>query len=430
MTDAYLDKHAEREAHLALELLRGTRFARAVMIPAFDEDVSMLDTAFAQVTSLAGTLVIVVVNAPHGATDEANVRTARLLAALGRQQGGRRTHEHLALGEYDRFDGSHLLLVDLCGAHRPLANQGVGRARKAGSDIAYALHLHRQLASRWLHVTDADVVLPAHYFDVEPGADAVSCAIYPFTHGERALPYELRLRLYVLGLLEAGSPWAFHTLGSILKVSLPHYAKVRGFPKRAAGEDFYLLNKLAKIGFVENLGGEPVRLSDRASARVPFGTGPAVAAAAVGTGRPMDLPAYDHRIFRLIGPWITRLDHLHEAREAIAAQGLVTWLSEHGVRPPVLEALGAVNADQTFRRLSSRCRQPQQLSHALHTWFDAFKTMRAIHRVRASRFPDVPLADALSASLGPDWPREATADELSRMLAAREPTTPMGLGPA
>ena len=45
----------------------------------------------------------------------------------------------------------------------------------------------------------------------------------------------------------ARSPYAFHTIGSTMAVSANHYAKVRGFPKREAGEDFYLLNKLAKV---------------------------------------------------------------------------------------------------------------------------------------------------------------------------------------
>ncbi len=65
--------------------------------------------------------------------------------------------------------------------------------------------------------------------------------------------YELSLRYYVAGMKFARSPYAFHTIGSSMAVSPVHYARVRGFPKREAGEDFYLLNKLAKLGSVLEL---------------------------------------------------------------------------------------------------------------------------------------------------------------------------------
>ncbi|MEE9254615.1 MAG: hypothetical protein V3U43_06745, partial [Pseudomonadales bacterium] len=239
---------------------------------------------------------------------------------------------------------------------------------------------------------------------------------------------ELRLRLYVLGLFEAGSPWAFHTVGSVLKVSLPHYGKVHGFPKRAAGEDFYLMNKLAKSGFIENLVSEPVRISDRASSRVPFGTGPAISATA--ERNPLDFPVYHPDIFRLLKPWLSHLGMLCEERDTVVARGLIAWLRERGVASVILDALNAVDADEIFRRSSAQHRRPAQLIRSLHTWFDAFKTMRSIHRVRAAQYGDVTLGRALGEFLGPDWPRDAPLEELSGLLASREPRgAAMGLGP-
>ena len=428
MTDAYFETHAEPEAHHALELVGGESFRHAVVIPAFDESESVLDDVFAHVRSLAETLLIVVVNVPEGASADAATRTRRLLRTLTEHQVDRQSHRQVSLGDGRGLDGSNLLLVDLCDEHRPTKRQGVGRARKAGTDIAHALALHGQLDSPWVHVTDADVVLPADYLDVEPESKDVSCAIYPFTHAERALAYELRLRLYVLGLSAAGSPWAFHTLGSILKINLTHYAKVHGFPKRAAGEDFYLLNKLAKSGFIENLVSEPVLISGRASSRVPFGTGPAISAST--QRNPLERRAYHPDIFPLMKPWLTHLGMLWEARENLAAHGLISWLSEHGVAPVMLNALGALDADEIFRRSSAQCRRPAQLIRTLHTWFDAFKTMRTIHRVRAAGYEDTAVGYALAQYLGPDWPRDAPLTELSRLLASREPRgATLGLGP-
>ncbi len=105
--------------------------------------------------------------------------------------------------------------------------------------------------------------------------------------------YELRLHHYVRGLEYAGSPYAFHTLGSCLAVSFEGYAQVRGFPKRSGGEDFHLLNKLAKTGPVIRLAGDCIELASRHSQRAPFGTGAAVARIS-NAGMPLTLPLFYH----------------------------------------------------------------------------------------------------------------------------------------
>ncbi len=105
----------------------------------------------------------------------------------------------------------------------------------------------------------------------------VAAGIYPFQH----LPspnqhlqlaqqlYDCSLNYYVDGQAWAGSPWAFHTIGSTLVINAEHYAIARGFPQREAGEDFYLLNKLGKIGKeISRLDSKPVALTTRQSDRV------------------------------------------------------------------------------------------------------------------------------------------------------------------
>ena len=107
----------------------------------------------------------------------------------------------------------------------------------------------------------------------------------------------------------AGSPYAFHTIGSTMAVSAVHYAKVRGFPKREAGEDFYLLNKLAKVGSVLELDvgtdDGAIEIDSRRSDRVPFGTGAAVNKI-TGLADPVrEFQFYDPEVFGLLKTWAT-----------------------------------------------------------------------------------------------------------------------------
>ena len=90
------------------------------------------------------------------------------------------------------------------------------------------------------------------------------------------LLYEISLYYYVNRLKHANSPYAFHTVGSTIAVNAKDYALVRGTPKRLAGEDFYLLNKLAKTGLVLSSSSAPIELDARVSHRTPFGTGSSI----------------------------------------------------------------------------------------------------------------------------------------------------------
>src|SRR5262249_56888321 len=104
--------------------------------------------------------------------------------------------------------------------------------------------------------------------------------LFPFCHRGSPPPvladamhrYEIFLRYYLLGLADAGSPYAFHTLGSAIAVNPMAYAMVRGFPRRLAGEDFHFLNKVAKIGSILRMGGAPIVIEGRRSHPAPFGT--------------------------------------------------------------------------------------------------------------------------------------------------------------
>jgi hypothetical protein len=209
--------------------------------------------------------------------------------------------------------------------------------------------------------------------------------------------YELSLRYYVAGLRFARSPYAFHTIGSALAVNARHYAQVRGFPKRDAGEDFYLLNKLAKVGEVQELASGsdclPIQIQARRSDRVPFGTG-----AAVNTISDLADPVADYRyyhpaVFSLLKLWLQSWPEIW-AEQSTDFDRLISpprpgskddaYNRECLVRS--LDGIGTVKA------LEHAFRQSKDLAHFtrhMHTWFDAFKTLKLIHGLRNTCFSSI-----------------------------------------
>ena len=375
----YLAGYAEPEARRASFAARTYR--HVISIPAFDEPRGFLQRVLPP--GVSDLLVIVVANVPDHVSrgDAAFVRTRSLLDLEG---------------AFDRARNVDVVVVDRVDVPVPM-RQGVGLARKIGADIALRLVVERKIETPVIFVTDADAALPPEYFKAVEGEAAGW--IYPFVHtsgdgdlSRRALMYELSLRYYVNRLEYAGSPYAFHTVGSCLAVDALSYAKVRGFPRRNAAEDFYLLNKLAKVGWIRRLGAPVVEIEARTSTRVPFGTGPALARI---PRDPTAVPGYAPETF--------------EALRAFHA-GVAAGTTPDAPVPGLLDAIGY---------------RPGRDPRATHTWFDAFRTLKFVHAAR-DEFPDVPLLKTLEAM----YPDSRTPSGLNEALRADEARMPdwRGLG--
>jgi hypothetical protein len=447
----YLDRYAEPEARELGALRR--RFGHVLTIPAYGEE-RELRRALASIPAgpLGDVLIVLVVN---GRVDSPqSMRDANLATLEGiRTAGGRGLPiaQNTTLHEYPR---GALLLVDRATPGRELPpRQGVGLARKIAADIALALWSEGQVASPWIHCTDADVVLPTTYFEAAtPGTptarnassaaddSAVASAaddsavasssdaalLYPFRHANttrEALEYEVSLRYYVAGLRFAGSPYAFHTIGSTLAVHAEAYSRVRGFPKRLAAEDFYLLNKLAKVGTIRSLHGEPIRLSARTSKRTPFGTGRALERARGRERDPGPLRVYHPDVFSDLGAWLQTLRALAEAGDAadpadLLAKQIGDWPSVDVER--LRAQLDAGGAWAAARIGAKRCRTPATRTKHLHGGFDAFRTLKLIHALRAGGLASIPLREALSEAAFVKARDDAPLEEVREQLAAAE----------
>jgi hypothetical protein len=403
----YLEGYAEPETRLASLLAeRGHTYAALVAIPAYGECESLLNTLGTIPTCHRGrVLVVVVVNESENSPDWAKNANRVVLGAL-RSEKAWQVGPSLELSDAGTFlSGTHsdLVLIDRTQSSRCLpAKQGVGLARKIGADLATALFAAGVLQSPWIHCTDADVSLPVDYFDRTEAAGEPpfpAALVYDFTHTRQAADglgdaidqYEVFLRYLVLGLRYAGSPYAFHTIGSTIVLHADAYAAVRGFPKRVAAEDFHLLAKLAKVGAIIPLRGEAILLSGRESERVPFGTGRAMMQS---RGREEDLRIYDPRCFDWLATWISALAKSARQPEQSIDPHLEVAAIHAGIEldrlRAILDRLGALEASRKILSRKGDC------ARSLNENFDALATLKFIHAVRDDVFPDIPIRDALA----------------------------------
>lgn len=372
----YLQHYAEGEIEVSATLLN--QWQHVVCIPAFDE-ADTLPTLLNTLSKQDNLLIILVLNSPKSANpSNALVRTKQLGKLIKQQFSMEQTiNEHCQLLQLNNAN-SHLLLLE----HYSIPDEeGVGLARKIGCDIACKLIHENKVSSLWIHNTDADVSLPIDYFSISQGlVDDCAAALFAFSH--KNIPqqkfqyslqlYEYSLFYYVEALRWAGSRYAFHTIGSTLLIHYNYYALARGFPKRSAGEDFYLLNKLRKIGNIQSLSEPLITLSGRTSKRVPFGTGPAINKISKLSNPENDYLFYHPKCFFYLKQWLKTLPTLWEGNKVqslIEDELLVKCLSNIGV-------------DKAISHASQHSKNKESFTKHMHNWFDAFKTLKFIHNLR------------------------------------------------
>ncbi len=372
----YLNELAEPESRRLPE----GNWDRAVALPLYGEkEISPLLESLGK-AARGSTLVIAVVNARLTSPDEVHGRNHRLVDSLLANPSGR-----LDIFVVDRSQE---------GAFFP-EDQGVGLARKIGCDIALSLWKRGQLRSPMITTTDGDARVEPEYFEAVDRVDwrgDWAAGYFDYLHeieDPEAFPlllYEIWLRYYVQGLRYALSPYAFPTVGSTMAIHLTAYEKARGFPRRNAGEDFYLFNKLAKLGPIAPLRSR-VHLRYRLSQRVPFGTGAGTIKLKrlLQEGRTLSLcPA---RVFEYLSYWLRALEGFPVHRDIDRLRKDIPKEVDHVLtQMKTWDALG--NAART-RPEDRDCRR------SLMEWFDGFRTLKFIHGLRDRFLPEVPFEAAL-----------------------------------
>jgi len=268
----YLKRHAITD-RLSEYDLSGSRLI--VVIPAYLEKnyifdcLNSLSESSKRVKEMIS--VIIVVNASERSTPEVIHEQEELFQSLLLYAGS--------------YSGQNIRFIPLKEFNVRKKHAGVGSARKLGMDQAVSFFYQNGISDGIIVSMDADTTVAGNYF-VEilkyfSRKKATGCSIcfeHPLTgeEGKAAAIYELYLRYYKQILGFTGFPYAFHTVGSAFALRASAYVMAGGMPRKQAGEDFYLIQKVVQMGGYGELNTTCVYPSSRPSDRVPFGTGPVV----------------------------------------------------------------------------------------------------------------------------------------------------------
>ncbi len=359
----------------------GAGFSGAVVIPALAESARLFDTLRSLAENppdlLSRFLVLVVVNHREDARVEDKADNAVTLEMLA---AGDHTLEKLRLGWIDAASP---------GLELPLSRGGVGLARKIGFDLALPL-LDFSSPGPILVALDADTLVQPDYLPAlidHFRSAAHGGAVIPFRHQEgntgeerdAIIRYELFLRSYVLGLSLAGSPYAFHTVGSAMACSAHAYVRMGGMNSRVAAEDFYFLQQLKKTAGISQVKGTCVRPSPRASHRVPFGTGRSVSR--ILSGEKDAVLFYRADCFRILSAWLTLVGR------SLGSTGSQIMAAARALSPFLGNFLEHNRFPSAWEKLAENAASCDRLIAAFHEWFDGLQTMKLVHHLSDAAYP-------------------------------------------
>jgi hypothetical protein len=187
------------------------------------------------------------------------------------------------------------------------------------------------------------------------------------------------------------------------------YYEVRGMPKRQAGEDFYLLNKVAKVGRVALCSSAPLKIAQRHSGRTPFGTGPATERIGKALLEGKDFLVYNPKSFALLSEWLQVLEEYAEECDLT----ILDRMSHEELRAAL-----PLDTDKRLREAARQCKTPAVRRQRLLQWFDGFRTLKLIHALRDQGLADTPWKEAFDAA--PFVPEPAEGKDLRESMVQRE----------
>lgn len=266
---------------------------------------------------------------------------------------------------------------------------GVGLARKVGLDLALNVFDYSIPGKKILISLDADCTVEENYLKEINNffnKQNVAVANIDFEHNledeeitiRGIVSYEIYLRHYVTGLLFAGSPFSFHTIGSILVCDHEAYIKTGGMNTRKAAEDFYFLQKLAKLYKIHKITSTKVRPSARESWRVPFGTGKSMTNY---LSNKKEILLYDPDEYIILKDWLELLN------SDLSLNTEIIIKEAKKIHRELFNFLESRGFSEDWDQILSNSKSEKQLNYQRKNWFDAFKTLKLMHHLRDTSFP-------------------------------------------
>ena len=309
----------------------------------------------------------------------------------------------------------------------PKKHAGVGLARKIGMDEAVA-RFDKMGKDGIIVCFDADSLCDSNYLieiekHFEKFPKAPGCSIrfeHPLSGAESDViyqgiaQYELHLRYYNQALRFCNLPYAFHTVGSSMAVRSSAYQKQGGMNKRQAGEDFYFLHKIIRLGNFTELNSTRVIPSPRISDRVPFGTGKAIGDY-VSDSREV-LETYNFKSFVLIREFVAELPQLYEL-DPVQLPLLQFSSTEAKV---LLRFFESENLLSDLREIRKNSPTEAAFVKRFWNWFDAFRVLKLVHFLRDELYPNQPVTEATLSLLRASGITTSGASATDLLLLFRE----------
>jgi len=392
----YLNMYAEPDTRAVNSHEFDRTYKNVVVIPAYDEDIDFIER-LSNHKDAKDTLLVLVVNQPDTILE--NIKNNKIIKLLKET-----SYEISANTFISNYKNITILTINkTVEKNRIPKDMGVGLARKIGCDIAVNLIENHTIKNTWIYSTDADAHLPENYFTQPPSKEnnLSSAIVFDFSHisnedliGKATTIYEQCIKYYTRELSNAGSTYGFPTLGSCLAVDIQKYCNVRGFPKKPAGEDFYLLNKLAKIGSIIYRTDICINIDARNSTRVPFGTGPAAQKIVDLLNQDKEPYYYNPKIFRELAIWLKvftqEINQLPEKifrNEKDFEANLKKIISHNTLATQ--QALIDIRFEKFITHCQKQSKSAEQTIQNFHQWFDAFKTLKYLHALEKNSYPAV-----------------------------------------
>ena len=397
----YLRKYADN--HWEVKLSSDKLFDTVIVIPAIEEynniGILLESLSLNDKSAFETTLILFVINNLKSSDEKIkldNSNSLKLLNDIIKKNNS--TKDSIIVKVLD--SGLKIGYVDAAVSGHELNEKdgGVGLARKIGMDLALSFFNYNNGIKNILVCLDADCTVERNYISSirnEFNRNDISAAYVNYAHDKYTdevnhlaiINYEIFLRYYILGLQFANSHYAIHTIGSTMVCDVDSYIKVQGMNKRKAAEDFYFMEKLAKITQIYKINSTTVYPSSRDSLRVPFGTGQRVNRYLSQVQNEYLL--YSPKSFYVLKNWL----EIFNSTKILSSDEYLRKAKE--INNSLPEFLKINSFSKNWERIRKNSKSEEQIRKQKILWFDGFKTLKLIHYLRDITFPPEKMFDAL-----------------------------------